>query len=104
MNLKIVVCMTLRNGTSSNGFDANGKRVYRKLNKPVLPNHRIYDSNKEDHRDYYYSLLLLFKPFRSESDLVRNGQTAQNAFNEIMATSDVMKGHHKNPFKMLQAV
>ena len=87
-----------------NGYDSNGKRVYRKLNKPVLPNHRIYDPNKEDQReDYYYSLLLLFKPFRDESDLVKNGQTAQDAFNEFIETSSEVKEHHESLTKMLNA-
>jgi len=85
-----------------NGYDANGKRMHHKLNKPVLPNHRIYDPHKTEQReDYYYSLLLLFKPFRNESDLVKNGQTAEDAFNNFMDTCGEMKDHHENLMKML---
>ena len=87
-----------------NGYDANGKRVYRKLNKPVIPNHRIYDPNKDDQReDYYYSLLLLFVPFRNEPDLVQGDQTAEEAFNCFMATNGDMVDHHSNLIKMLNA-
>jgi len=51
--------------------DCSGNRKYRKLNKPCIPNHRLYDPNKEDEQDdYYYSLLLLFVPFGTESDLL----------------------------------
>ena len=51
------------------GIDGAGSRTYRKLNKPRLPNHRLYDVNKENEKeDYFYSLLLLFVPFRNKSD------------------------------------
>ena len=50
----------------------NGEVKYRKCNKPILPNHKIFDPNKEHQReDYYYSLLLLFVPFREEGDLLQ---------------------------------
>ena len=49
--------------------DCHGNRRYRKLNKPHLPNHKIYDPNKEDQREDYYCLLLLFVPFRNEDDI-----------------------------------
>lgn len=87
-----------------NGIDSEGKRVYYKLNKPVLPNHRIYDPAKEDQREnYYYSLLIPFKPFHDELSLVKNGQTAEEAFNEFMATGGEMNNHHDNLLKMLNA-
>ena len=61
-------------------MDAQGNRAYYKLDKPVLPNHRIYDPNKEEQReDFYYSLLLLFK----------------------LDAGVEMKDHHDNLLKML---
>ena len=30
--------------------------------------------------NYYYSLLLLFVPFRDEADLIEEGETAESAF------------------------
>ena len=47
------------------GIDTSGQRVYRKLTKPKLPNHKIFDPEKEDQRqDYFYSLVLLFSQMR----------------------------------------
>ena len=37
------------------GTDKNGERKYRKLTKPVLPNHKIFNPLKEEERE----LLLL---------------------------------------------
>jgi len=86
------------------GTDSCGKRMYRKLNKPRIPNHRIYDPSKENEREaYFYSLLVLFVPFRKESDLVDGDQTAEDAFNVFISTSTDMKGHHEKLTKMLQA-
>ena len=40
------------------GINSFGNRKYRKLVKPRLPNHCLYDPNKENEREsYYYSLL-----------------------------------------------
>ncbi len=39
------------------GKDATGRPKYTKLSKPCLPNHRLYDPNKEGQKEgYYYSL------------------------------------------------
>lgn len=60
------------------GIDKDGKVVYRKLNKTILPNHRIYNPNKENEREsYFYSLLLLFVPFRKEEDLIEENKDAE---------------------------
>ena len=49
-------------------WDKSGKRYYKRLNKPRLPNHKLYDPEREEQReDYYYSLILLFVPFRVEN-------------------------------------
>ena len=34
--------------------DCHGNRKYKRLNKPCLPNHKIYDPSKEDQREDYY--------------------------------------------------
>ena len=47
--------------------ERQGRRVYKKLTKPKLPNHKLFDPKNENQReDYYYSLVLLFSPFRDE--------------------------------------
>jgi len=75
-----------------NGNDSNGQRTYKKLIKPRLPNHRVYDPSKENEKeDYFYSLLLLFHPFRNESDLIANHQTAEEAFNRFIASNSDIK-------------
>ena len=59
------------------GVDKDGKTKYR---KSVLPNHKLYNPNKENEKEsYYYSLLLLFVPFRNEMDLVKEEERAENA-------------------------
>ena len=87
-----------------NGIDCKGKRVYQRLNKPILPNHRIFDPGKENQKeDYFYSLLLLFVPFCTESNLIENGQTAEEAFNHFITTRGDMHEHHESLQKMLKA-
>ena len=77
---------------------------YVRLGKPKIPNHRIYDPNKPDEREsYFYSLLLLFVPFTDESQLVGDGQTAEEAFNEHFSECTSMEDHHESLQKMLQA-
>ena len=59
------------------GRDDDGNRKYRKLSKPRLPNHKLFDPENEDQReDYYYSLVLLFTPFRDESSLLLPNERA----------------------------
>ena len=53
------------------GIDKDGKTQYHKLNKSVVPNHKLYNPNKDNEKEnFYYSLLLLFVPFRNEGDLM----------------------------------
>ena len=60
----------------------SGQGKYRRLAKPCLPNHRLFDPNKENQReDYFYSMLLLFVPFRSEGTLLAENETVEEAFN-----------------------
>ena len=45
----------------------------------ILPNGRIYDPTKENKcENYYYSLLLLFVPFRNQADHIEEGKTAES--------------------------
>ena len=50
-----------------------------------------------------YSLLLFFVPFTDESELVGDGQTAEEAFNEHFQDHSSMEHHHESLQKMLQA-
>ena len=78
------------------GYDNHGNRKYTKLQKPRLPNHKIFDPNKEDEReDYYYSLILLFVPFRDESTLVLQGETAEQAFQRLVLQNEKCSAHHE---------
>ena len=63
------VSMTLCQSTIYAGIEEDGARKYKLLNKPRLPNHKIFNPEKEDQKEaYYYSLVLLFVPFRDESE------------------------------------
>jgi len=68
------------------GKDANGDRKYSKLKKPHLPNHKLFDPEKEAKRDYYYSLILLFVPFQRESSLLLVNERAKEAFHRLVNT------------------
>ena len=84
--------------------DANGRRQYVKLQKPRIPNHRIYDPNNPEEREaYFYSLLLLFVPFTDESQLVGEGQSAEEAFNKQFSNCTVMENYHEGLQRMLKA-
>ena len=80
--------------------DDDGNRKYRKLTKPRLPNHKLFDLANELHReDYYYSLLLLFTPFRDESSLLEH-ETAEEAFHRLV--NAVSSAHHFKLQNMLK--
>ena len=82
--------------------DRNGNRKYSKLNKPRLPNHKLFDPEKEAQReDYYYSLILLFVPFRTESSLLHDNETAEEAFRRLVNTDS--SSYHARLQKMLEA-
>ena len=86
------------------GADEEGVPVYIKRSKPYLPNHRLYDPNKGGQReDYFYSLLLLFVPFRSEAELVKEGETAEQAFSRASSTNSGIHLHHEKLEQMLMA-
>ncbi len=78
------------------GKDAAGRLKHSKLSKPCLPNHRLYDPNKEGQKeDYYYSLLLLFVPFRDEASLTGESETAEKAFNRLLSANSSLVTHHE---------
>ena len=84
------------------GRDDNGNRKYRKLTKPRLPNHKLFDSENEAQReDYYYSLILLLTPFRDESGLLLENKTAEEAFHRLQNEDSL--AHHAKLNKTLEA-
>ena len=84
------------------GIDDKGQRVYGKLGKPKLPNHKIFDPEIENQReDYYYSLVLFFCPFRDESSLILGNETAEQAFHRLL--SNQSSNHHAKLKTMLAA-
>ena len=86
------------------GVDKDGNTTYRRLTKSVLPNHKLYNPNKEDGKEsYYYSLLLLFVPFRNESDLIEEGESAEDAFQRHMEHDDALNTHSEKLQRMLSA-
>ena len=58
--------------------------------------HRLINPNKspEDEELYYYQLLKLFKPWRSEADLVTPGQSHKDTFNSACNTYPDMNTYH----------
>ena len=62
---------------------------FKRRGKPVLPNHKLYDLRNENQKeDYYYSLIMLFVPFRNESELLLEDETAEEAFNRHFPDTD----------------
>ena len=43
----------------------------------------------------YYSLLLLFVPFRNESDLINTSQAAEGAFSLFIESNSNIEEHHE---------
>ena len=87
-----------------NGLDKNGKRSYRKLDKPRLPNFKLFDPQKGEQKDsYFYALILLFVPFTNEDDLIQDGETVEEAFNRHTASNDRCSEYHQKQTKILKA-
>ena len=84
--------------------DKSGKRTFKTLRKPRLPNHWLYDPRKEDEKEkYYYSLILLFVPFRDELSLIADDETAEEAFDRLIASNDSASFHHEKLQQMLRS-
>ena len=85
-------------------MDSAGNRTYRKLTKPKFINHKIYDPNNPEQReDYFYALLLLFVPFRDESSLLNEDETAEEAFERLLPDDDDASTYHSRLQAMLKA-
>ena len=77
MTWKMYVLLPTSYAKTGVNKDGNNFIVYRKLVKSVLPNHKLYNPNRENEREsYFYSLLLLFVPFCNEDDLIKDGEIA----------------------------
>ena len=86
------------------GEDSNGNPIYRECTKHILPNRSVYNPAKENEREnYYYSLLLLFVPFRNEADLIEEGETAEGAFERHLKQNDKLNTHSEKLQRMLIA-
>ena len=89
--------------------DAKGKRVYKMLTKRRIVSHKIFDPAKSEQReDYFYSLILLFVPFRDEGTLLRENETAENAFKRLFPEGDgegdqKCAAHHQRLQAMLKS-
>ena len=71
--------------------------------KPRLPNHKLFDPKNEDQReDYYYSLVLLFTPFRDESSLLLPNERAEEAFHRLVSSRS--SRHHAKVKRALEAL
>ena len=69
--------------------DEAGNRVYKELKKARLVNHKLFDCNNESQReDFYYSMILLFVPFRDESSLLLVNETAEEAYDRLQMSSN----------------
>uniref|UniRef100_A0A1X7UAR5 ATP-dependent DNA helicase n=1 Tax=Amphimedon queenslandica TaxID=400682 RepID=A0A1X7UAR5_AMPQE len=74
------------------GKDKNGEQCYRELQKEHLPNFIDFDVYKENQRhSFCYAIILLFRPFRNENELVNNGKTIQEAFDRHIVDHDRKK-------------
>ena len=77
----------------------------KKLTKPCLLNHKLLDCNNPDQReDYYYSLVLLFVPFRDESSLVLPKKTAEEAFHRLLKDDEKCLAHQKSYKTLVKSV
>ena len=85
------------------GKDDSGNRKYKKLTKSRLPNHKLFDPEKEYEReDYYYSLILLSVPFRDESNLLLQDESTEEAFHRLLPANAHCSAYHDKLQKMLK--
>ena len=88
----------------SHSKDSQGRRIYRKVTKPRLVSQKMFDPKKEDQREsYFYSLLLLFVPFRDESSLFQEQETAEEAFKRLLPANVECSAYHARLQAMLKA-
>ena len=66
--------------------------------------YKLFDpSNENQKEDYYYSLLLLFVPFRDENVLLQPNETAEQSFRRHYTVCSCLHKHHQKLQQMLQA-
>ena len=64
----------------------------------------IFDPEREDQRpDYFYSLILLFVPFRDESSLLIASETAEETFHRLLPVNYDCLAYHSRLQTMLKA-
>ena len=86
------------------GKDSDGNRTYSKLGKPRLVNHKIfYPDMAEQREEYFYSLILLFVPFRNEASLLNSNETAEEAFQRLLPANEECHNHHSHLQAILKA-
>ena len=72
------------------------------MKKARLPNHKLFNPQKENQREnYFYSLILFFVPFRDESNLLLENETAEEAFHRLLNESS--SAYHPKLQKILDA-
>ena len=62
-----------------------------------------YFLTPEKNDAYYYSLLLLFVPFRDESQLINEAESPKEAFDRLITNNSQMNVHHDRLKEMLRA-
>jgi len=86
------------------GKDKQGNRMYRMLTKPRLIQHKYFDPAKpEEREDYFYSLVVLFVPYREESSLLQENETTEQAFNRLLPENRDCTAYHERLQAMLRA-
>ena len=102
---KNLACTLLRHAVSHSRENAKNK-LYRNHNKEkiLIANHKLFNPKKEEEKEsYFYSLLLLFVPFRNEDELTEEGESAEVAFNRHMEHNDALNIHCDKLQTMLRA-
>ena len=52
-------------------------------------NHKVYDPNNENQREsFFYSMLVLFVPFRDESSLLKENETCEEAYHRLLSNNE----------------
>ena len=93
MILKISVCNDFVANYDSHSKDSQGRRIYRKVTKSRLVSQKMFDPKKEDRREsYFYSLF--FVPFRDESSLLQEQETAEEAFKRLLPANVECSAYH----------
>ena len=62
-----------------------------------------FPEKKDQKEDYFYSLILLFVPFKDEASLLNGNETAEEAFQCLLPASDDCQNYHSRLQTMLKA-